>query len=202
MDAQDVIEMVELDDFTITEVKTGWKIMDHKGAYLDFFESLKVAAPLSGPMLKRAHAAWEAFGKLITGLDDVQQLRAGMEFCALRHMGVACSNRMSTVSRPCSLNCVAASSEPSSPQSFSSALRCWWMQWAGLCCAPARNSRHGCASSAQVGQPLSSPGGEAGHRLTSIASDSRWEVEPEITASLRHPVRRALALASTKGGKA
>jgi len=89
MDAQDVIEMVELDDFTITEVKTGWKIMDHKGAYLDFFESLKVAAPRAGPMLKRAHAAWEAFGKLITGLDDAQQLRAGMEFCALRHMGVA-----------------------------------------------------------------------------------------------------------------
>ncbi|CAE7824238.1 unnamed protein product [Symbiodinium sp. CCMP2592] len=89
MDAQDVIEMVELDDFTITEVKTGWKIMDHKGAHLDFFESLKVAVPRAGPMLKRAHAAWEAFGKLITGLDDAQQLRASMEFCALRHMGVA-----------------------------------------------------------------------------------------------------------------
>ncbi|CAE7029801.1 unnamed protein product, partial [Symbiodinium sp. CCMP2456] len=89
MDAQDVIDMVELDDFTVKEVQTGWKIMDQKGAFLEFFESLKGVAPRSAPMLKRAHAAWEAFGKLVAGLAEASQLRASMEFCALRHMSVA-----------------------------------------------------------------------------------------------------------------
>jgi len=89
MDAQDVIDMVELDDFTVKEVQTGWKIMDQKAAFLEFFETLKAAAPRSAPMLKRAHAAWEAFGKLVAGLGEASQLRASMEFCALRHMSVA-----------------------------------------------------------------------------------------------------------------
>ncbi|CAE7330419.1 hypothetical protein AK812_SmicGene4882 [Symbiodinium microadriaticum] len=89
MDAQDVIDMVELDDFTVKEVQTGWKIMDQKGAFLEFFESLKGVAPRSAPMLKRAHAAWEAFGKLVAGLGEASQLRSSMEFCALRHMSVA-----------------------------------------------------------------------------------------------------------------
>ncbi|CAE7363885.1 unnamed protein product [Symbiodinium sp. CCMP2592] len=63
--------------------------MEQKGAYLEFFETFKSSAPRSAPMLKRAHTAWEAFGKLIAGLGDANQLRDSMEFCALRHMSVA-----------------------------------------------------------------------------------------------------------------
>jgi len=89
MDVHDVIDDVELDDYTVTEVQNGWKIMEQKKAFLQFFEELKAAAPRTAPMMKRAHGAWEALGKLVTGLGDAKQLRASMEFCALRHMSVA-----------------------------------------------------------------------------------------------------------------
>ena len=90
-DASRLLSTIEVDEFTITEVRNGFETIEKrlggaKEAGEEFFGKLKVAMPKTAPMLKRSSTVWHLIMDLISCLDDPTMVKKRLEYIALRHM--------------------------------------------------------------------------------------------------------------------
>ncbi|OLP87811.1 hypothetical protein AK812_SmicGene30936 [Symbiodinium microadriaticum] len=90
-DASQLLSKIELDDYTITEVRNGWETVEKRlggpreaGDFV--FKLLKDAVPRTEGMLKRSSTVWHLLDGLMQALSDPDLMQKRMEYIALRHM--------------------------------------------------------------------------------------------------------------------
>eukprot|EP00437_Effrenium_voratum_P007644 CAMPEP_0181424432 /NCGR_PEP_ID=MMETSP1110-20121109/14641_1 /TAXON_ID=174948 /ORGANISM="Symbiodinium sp., Strain CCMP421" /LENGTH=1118 /DNA_ID=CAMNT_0023547589 /DNA_START=68 /DNA_END=3424 /DNA_ORIENTATION=- len=90
-DASQLLSKIELDDYTITEVRNGWETVEKRlggpreaGDFV--FKLLKDAVPRTESMLKRSSTVWHLLDGLMQALSDPDLMQKRMEYIALRHM--------------------------------------------------------------------------------------------------------------------
>ena len=91
-DASSLLSTIEVDEFTITEVRNGFDTIEKrlggaKEAGEEFFGKLKVAMPKTAGMLKRSSTVWHLWTDLIASLKEPAVVQKRLEYIALRHMG-------------------------------------------------------------------------------------------------------------------
>mmetsp|Transcript_47687 Transcript_47687/g.107048 ORF Transcript_47687/g.107048 Transcript_47687/m.107048 type:complete len:1123 (+) Transcript_47687:100-3468(+) len=90
-DASSLLSKIEVDEYTISEVKNGFDTIEKrlggaKEAGDEFFGKLKVAVPKTAGMLKRSSTVWHLWMDLIASLADKAVVQKRLEYIALRHM--------------------------------------------------------------------------------------------------------------------
>jgi len=91
MEALDLLEPFELDEYSIGEVRNGWENLERrcgtpKAAAEEFLHKVSAAIPKTEHMQKRASTVWSKLNGLLASMHDQSMFTGQLEYLALRHM--------------------------------------------------------------------------------------------------------------------